>query len=158
MITKGKEVNLYVRRDDEWVLTACATSSSKDESAEEINITTADSERENEYIGGSKDATIGLEGVITLDEITRWQWKDFVDNVGNVIRILLTYDNGFGDRYSYDANVLVTNVSDVANVADFATFSIGMKRSGAATTTQLFDALQDSDGEYILDSDGNLIR
>lgn len=158
----GKDVSVYVYRDIAMVPTpvfaGCATSCSKDETAEDLNITTADSARENEYIGGAKDATGTVDGLITLDELTKFQYADFIDSVGNVIRILIVYTNSFGDTYSYDAYVLVTSVSDQADATDFANFSVSWKRSGAATITQLFNALLDSDGNPILDSDGNLIR
>lgn len=161
-ITRGKDVSFYVYRTISLVPTpvfaGCAKSCSKDETAEDINITTADSDRENEYIGGSKDATGTVDGLITLDELPKYQYGDFVDQVGNVIRILIVYTNAFGDRYSYDANVLITGVSDQADVSDFASFTVNWKRSGKATITKFWDALKDSDGNLILDSDGNLIR
>jgi hypothetical protein len=158
----GKNVTVYVYRDILMVPTpvfaGCATSCSKDETAEDINITTADSGRENEYIGGSKDATGTIDGLMTLDEMPMFQYADWVAEVGNVKRILIVYENSFGDKYSYDANVLVVGVSDQADVTDFAKFTVSWKRSGAATITQFWDALKDSDGNLILDSNGNLIR
>lgn len=159
---KGKNVTVYVYRDIAMVPTpvmmGCATSISKNETAEEVNVTTADSTRENEYIGGSKDAVVTVDGLMTLDELTRWQYKDWLDSLGNVERFLITHENAFGDKYSYDFNGLITGVSDQAGPTEFASFSASIKRTGPATTTMFYDALLDSDGNPILDSDGNLIR
>lgn len=159
---KGKDVNFYVYRDEGGdevaVFAGCALTITKEETAEELNITTADSGRENEYIGGSKDATGTVDGLMTIDQLNRFQYKDFVDNVGNVLHILITYENSFGDRISYDANALVTNVSDSAGATDLATFSVSWKRTGPATIALVGQWLIDDEGNPILDSDGLPIR
>lgn len=157
-VVEGKRVTLYVYRDDVPIKTVCATNLTKRIEAEKINITTVDSDRENEYIGGSTDAEIGLEGIRTLDETGSWQADDFEDLIGEVVHILISYDNALGDRVTYNGYALITSVDDNNGASDFSSYSISMVRSGAWTKTKIYNALLDSDGNPVFDSDGNLIR
>lgn len=156
-IVKGKDVKAYVYRSGVPVLTVCATSMSKEETAEEIP-TRQNVSKHNTYIGGYRDAAVTLEGAQTLDSFGRWQYKDWEDNIGEVVQMLLTYDNSYGDRYSYDAYFLIKGVSDTSDSTGFTTFSVDLKRSGAPVTGLVGNWLTDSDGNPILDSDGNVIR
>ena len=157
----GKDVRVYVYRDVAGVPTpvqaSCGTEWTKDEAAEEINVR-RNTSRYRSYIGGYKDATATLSLLVTLDELNRWQYLDWINHVGEVVRMLITYENAYGDRLSYDAEWLVTGVSDSAPSTDFVTFQVSILRSGEPTITLLIDGLRDSDGELILDSDGLPIR
>jgi hypothetical protein len=159
MMIEGRNVRLYVYRSGVPALAVCATNVSKTLSVEQINITTVDSGRENEYIGGSTDSELTLDGVRTLDEITSWQADDFEDQIGEVLRVILIYTNFYGDVLSYDGNVLITGVDDSNPAAEFSTYSISMIRSGAWTKLKSFDSiLVDGLGNPILDGNGDLIR
>lgn len=156
-IVRGKDIDLYVKRGLGYVPTACATNLSIEETAEEVNITTVDSGRENEYEGGATDASLSFEGVMTLDELSKWQYEDFV--VGNTEQIRVDFVNSYGDALKYEMFVVIISKSAQGDVNDFGSFSISMKRSGAMTSVKTYDnILVDSDGLPILDSDGNLIR
>jgi hypothetical protein len=159
-LVKGRDVTVYMQVAAEWVLIMCATSCTKDETSEEISITTADSDRENEYIGGSLDCSFTFDGAMTLDIPGRVQYEDLEAEIGNVKRFLIIYENAFGDKLNYEADFLITNINDTNGVNEFSTFSMSAKRSGAATRTKTWadGTLLDSEGNPILDSDGNLIR
>jgi hypothetical protein len=155
----GKDVDVSVEVDGEMQLIMCAISFSKDETAEEVNITTADSGRQNEYIGGSLDCTISFEGAITLDIPGKYQYEDLVNDIGNVKRILIEYRNSHGDLLSYEADFLITSVSD-QNPVEHSTFSMTAKRSGAPTITKTWDeeVILDEDDEPLEDESGEVIR
>lgn len=153
----GRNVRVYVQKEEVFVLTACASSCSKEETAEVVQIR-QNTRRENSYRGTTKDCTLSLEGVTTIDEITKWQFQDFIDSLGDLVHVKLVYENEYGDVLSYECDAIITSVTDQAAATDFATYSVAMLRSGAATTTILYNALQDDEGEYILDSQGNLMR
>lgn len=156
-VVLGRDVHLYVYRDAVAVLTVCATNLTKRETAEQINITTIDSGRENEYIGGATDSDLSLEGLITLDELPKQQYEDF--EVGENYDVLMTYTNSWGDRLAINGNVLVTGIDDNNGAADFSNYTISMIRNGAWTKVKTFDnILVDGPGNPILDGNGDLIR
>jgi predicted secreted protein len=130
---KGKDVNLYIYRSGSPILAVCATNISKKTNAERINITTVDSGRENEYIGGSTDSELTLEGVRTLDEPGSWQADDFEEMIGEVIRVLLIYTDTAGNNVIYDGNTLIADVDDSNNVSEYSTFSVTLVRNGVWT-------------------------
>jgi predicted secreted protein len=157
---RGKDVTLYVYRGGSPALAVCATNLSRRESVENLNITTIDSTRANEYVGGSTDSEVTLSGVRTLANSSDWQIDDF--EIGNIERIIIIYLDSAGNSVSYDGNVLITGVEDENGAADFSTYSVTMLRSGA--WTKLYDItiggvhyLVDSNGDFILDSFGNRI-
>jgi predicted secreted protein len=156
----GKDVTLYVYRSGSPALTVCATNLSRRESVETLNITTIDSGRANEYVGGSTDSEVTLSGVRTLANVSDWQIDDF--EIGNTERIIIIYLDSAGNSVSYDGNVLITGVEDDNGAADFSTYTVTMLRSGA--WTKLYNVvvgdlhyLVDGNGDYILDSNGDYI-
>jgi hypothetical protein len=159
-LVKGKDVTVYMEVDSEWVLIMCATSCTKSETSEEVNVTTADSDRENEYIGGSLDCSFTFDGAMTLDIPGRVQYEDLENEIGNVKRFLIVYETSFGDKKNYEADFLITSVDDSNGVNEYSTFSMTAKRSGAPTKTKVWadDVLLDSEDNPIWDSDGNVIR
>jgi hypothetical protein len=130
---KGKDVLLYVRVGSEWWLAGCTTTNSLTLTAEEIPITTADSGIEDEYEGGATNAELALSGVGTMDEVTKWQYEDWMDNVGQVKRILYAIEDSVGNYLAYDMNALIRSVSNNADAADFGYFDVSLIRSGAWT-------------------------
>jgi predicted secreted protein len=158
-VVNGKDVLLYVRRGTTWVKTVCATDCSLSFTAEKISITTSNSGRDNDYIGGMKDCAVSLDGVTTLDQLTSWQFEDWVDQIGERVRILLTFNDTFGDQLAYDMILLVESADVSGAVSDFAGYSIHGSRCGAHTKIKTYDhVLVDSFGNPILDSNGDLIR
>jgi predicted secreted protein len=156
----GKDVTLYVYRGGSPALTVCATNLTRRGSVEPLNITTVDSGRENEYIGGSTDSEVTLSGVRTLANTSDWQIDDF--EIGEIERIIIIYLDSAGNSVSYDGNVLITGIEDENGAADFSTYSVTMLRSGA--WTKLYNVvvgdlhyLVDGNGDYILDSNGDYI-
>jgi hypothetical protein len=102
MIVRGKDINLFVERDGVFIFSACATNLSIERTAEEINITTANSGIENEYEGGATDATVTLDGVITLDELPGFQYEEWVSAIGTKINVRIEFTNTYGDRLAYN--------------------------------------------------------
>lgn len=159
MIVRGKDVNVFIELSGVYKLAACATTCSSSRTAEKINITTANSGRENEYEGGATDNIITLSGAGTLDEVTAWQFEDWVAAMGTKVNIRLDYTNPYGDRLRYEMAALIDDVNDQGDVNDFWLFDVSMTRSGAETMTKIFDnILVDGIGNPILDGGGNLIR
>lgn len=154
----GKDVSIYVRRGTDWVNTVCAISCRMEFSQEMIPVATKDSGRENDYVSGFEDCTISLEGVMTLDELPFYQAEDFLDSPYTKRRILMLFTNSWGDRLSYDMNVLVESYSNAGETDDFAIYNVSMKRCGAWTKQKVFNAILDSDGNPVLDSNGYPIR
>ena len=158
-MTIGRNTRVYVYRDGSPVASGCAISLTKNTSSEDIETTTADSGQWAERIGGKKDHGGTINSMTTLDMVGTFQYPDWIGAVGTVVRLLVVYRNGHDDTYTYDANVLITDVSEQSNVSDFARFDVTWLGSGAPTITlQLEDALLDSEGDYIWDSNGELIR
>jgi hypothetical protein len=156
MMVEGRNAKLYVYRDSAAVLTVCATNVTRRETAETINITTVDSGRENEYIGGATDAEITLEGVRTINQPVDWQVDDF--QIGESHHIILVYEDAGGNALSYDLNVLITEISDSNGAGEFSTYSVSMIRSGP--WIRLFNVggvLKDQYGNPITDQYGNYI-
>lgn len=156
----GKDVTIYVYRGGSPAMGVCATNVSRRESVETINTTTIDSGRENEYIGGSTDSEIVLDGVRTLNRNSDWQVDDF--EIGEIERIIIIYLDTFGNSVSYDGNVLITGIDDSNPAGEFSTYTVTMLRSGA--WTKLYNVvvgdehyLVDGNGDYILDSNGDYI-
>jgi hypothetical protein len=155
----GRDMDIFIERNGVFVFTACATSCDMEVSAEEINITTADSGRENEYDGGSTDCVGSMDGVITLDTLGGWQYEDWREATGTVIPLRFDMTNVYGDRLRYEMNVLILNVGVQGGVNEHGAFNVSWKRSGAETVTKtIVGGLQDSNLDYILDGNGVIIR
>lgn len=155
----GEDVDLFVLRDGDYVATACAASCGITRTAELIPTTTADSGRENEYVGGATDADLTLDGVITLDELGGWQYEEWVANTGEVVSIRMDFTNSYGDRLRYEMNVLITAVGAQGDVNDFGAFNVTMKRSGGETVSKLLNnVITDEDLNPILDENGRPLR
>lgn len=159
----GRDVDLWVERgtdSGEYVLGACATDMSVQRTADEKITTTIDSGREDEYTrSGSTNAVIQFDGAGTLDVLGKWQYEDWLQNIGELVNIRVDYNNYYGDRLRFEMKVVVLEVSDQSNVNDFMTFSITMKRSGAETITKTIEGgILDLNLDYILDTNGVIIR
>jgi hypothetical protein len=159
MIIKGKDIELYVRRDDTWVNIVCAISCSLTVDAEAIPITTIDSGREDEYDGGATNATLELSGAMSLDQTDDWQYDDFVDETGNKHRFLFTIADSNGLSIAYDMWGLITSVRGSGDINDHGLFDVSILRSGPMTKLNENEEgnLVDENGDEILDSDGNPI-
>lgn len=152
-------MTIYIQRAGNYVLTACATSCDMELSAEVINITTADSGRANEKIGGATDCKGSFDGVITIDQLGGWQYQEWRANIGNVVPLRFDMTDEYGDRLRYEMSVLITNISAQGGVNEFGSFSVDFERSGEETQSTIFDnILVDMDGDPILTDDGDLIR
>lgn len=132
---KGKDVILYVYVDGTPVAAICATNVSMRATSGQISTLTMGGGKNRTYKGTVRDATIVLEGVMTLDETGSFQKDDWLDNIGETLHIILTYTDSTGTFVSYDMNILVTEVGDSNPAAEFSTFSISMIRSGPWTKT-----------------------
>lgn len=161
-VVRGKDINLYVEKvpsSTNYVVGGCATNLSMDVTAEEINITTADSGIENEYEGGATDCAGTLDGVITIDELPFFQYEDWRAAIGQKKNVRIDFIDTYGDRLRYEMSILILGVSVQGDVNDFGAFSISFKRSGAETVTKIYDhALIDGGGDLVLDGGGNIIR
>ena len=155
-IVLGKDVNLYVYVGGVPKLTVCATNLSRRRTAGTVSRLVRGAGRSRLYSSTIKDETLTLDGLVTIDETSKFQYDDF--NEGDALHVLMTYTNSFGDRISNDGNVLITGIDDTNGATDFSSYSISMVRSGAWTKTKIYNALLDSDGNPVFDSDGNLIR
>jgi hypothetical protein len=158
----GRNVHLYVYESGVPTLTVCGTNVSRREIlSDKINITTVDSGRENEYgSGGSTDSELVLDGVRTLSLTTNWQADDW--EIGEVYRVILIYMDALGNSVSYDGNVLITGIDDSNPADNHSTYSVTMLRSGSWTKLSNVPvgesfALVDSNGDYILDGNGDFI-
>jgi predicted secreted protein len=159
MMIRGKDIDIYVRQDDEWWNVACAVSGTISHEADAIAITTIDSGRDRQYIGGARDGRIELSGVMTLDQTTKWQFDNFLDETGNLHRFLFTIADSNGLSIAYDMYGIITSVSGRGEATDFGLFDVSILRSGPMTKLNENEEgnLVDSDGIEILDSDGNPI-
>lgn len=159
MTIKGKDIELFVRRDDTWVNIACALSASLSVDAETIPITTIDSGREDEYEGGATNATIDFSGVMTLDQTSMWQYHEFAEEVGNKHRFLYVFTDSNDLSRAYDMYGIITNVNSRGDFADFGLFDVSVLRSGPMTViTENEDGfLIDHNGDIIFDHNGDPI-
>lgn len=159
-LVKGKDVTVYMKVGLDWVLIMCATSCTKSETAESREITTISSGRYVTRKGGALDCSFTFDGAMTLDIPGRVQYEDLLEEIGNVKRFLIIYQNLYGDKLNYEADFLITSVDDNNGVSEFSTFSMTAQRSGPPTKTKEWgnDAWLDDEGNPIWDSDGELIR
>jgi hypothetical protein len=160
MKVKGKNVIVYVYRSGSPVLAVCATNISRSDRSGMISTLTRGSGKERTYKGTFREGTVTLDGVRTLDQTSAWQADDW--EVGVIERLIIIYEDEAGNSVSYDANVLVTDVSDSNEASAWSTYSVVMQRSGA--WTKLYDVvvgdehyLVDGNGDFILDSNGDYI-
>lgn len=154
---KGKDVDLYVYRVDEWVYVACAVSVAINVETEVIPTTTIDSGLENEYESGATDANIDFSGVVVIDVPEAWQFEDFVENVGVKQRFLIRFLNSAGNSISYDMYAIITNVSGRGEQTDIAMFDASMIRSGAMTKLIDFNDVPDDPDSEPPASGGDLV-
>lgn len=159
MMIRGRDITLFAYDDDVATPIYCATSCSIAVDAETIPITTINSGREDEYEGGATNGTLDLSSGITLDSVGGWQFEDFVDEVGNKHRFLIQFTNDYGDILSYAMDAIITSVSGRGDVTDFGLFDASMLRSGPMVKIKTIEGgLVDSEGDYIIDSNGKIIR
>jgi hypothetical protein len=158
----GKDVNIYIWRTDApillAVLVACATNCTMTFDVELVRIASPSTGKQRNYAPSFEDCTITLEGVSTLDELPMWQIKEFIDKLGVKLLVIFEMTNDLGDRLAYEMEVLTSTVSIDGDANDFSGFNVTMKRVGTMTVVNTFDALQDSDGNYILDGTGHYMR
>lgn len=153
----GKDVQLYVYRDAVAVLTVCATNLTRRKTSGSVSRLVRGAGKNRLYSGTIKEEQLNLEGLITLDELPKWQYEDF--EVGENYDVLITYTNVYGDKLALNGNVLVTGIDDNNGAADFSSYSISMIRNGAWTKAKTYDnILVDGLGNPILDGNGDLIR
>jgi hypothetical protein len=159
---RGRDINLYVEKVNSsgiYVFSACATNLSMEVTAEEINITTADSGIENEYEGGSTDCTISMDGVVSIDDLSKAMYEDWRSWIGTKKNIRVDFTNSYGDRLRYQMSMLITSVGADGDANDFGMYHLGGKRSGPEAVSKGYDhILVDIDLDPILDTDGDLIR
>lgn len=158
----GRDINLYVEKVNDsgvFKFSSCATNLSMEVTCEEILITSADSGIEDEYQGGATNCSVSMEGVITIDELSKFMYEDWRASVGKKKKIRIDFTDSYGDRLRYEMTILVTSVSAQGDAADFGSFSISGKRSGAEIISKGYDhILEDSLHDPILDLNGDLIR
>jgi hypothetical protein len=131
----GKNVDIYVFRDPDWVLVACARSCALHFNVETIATATADSGTDEDYEPGFVGCTIDFEGVATLDDTLKWQLEEFIDNLRTKLAIRFSFVS-VGITLTYEMNVLLTSVESTNAVEEFSTFSVSMTRCGAHTKTK----------------------
>jgi hypothetical protein len=158
----GKDVIVYIYRTDDIILlarpVACATNCTLTFDIELVRIASPSTGRQRNYAPSFEDCTITVDGVVTLDELPMWQIKEFIDKIGVKLTAVFEMTNDLGDRLSYEMQVLTSSISITGDTNDFAGFSVSMKRCGTMTVINTFDALQDNDGNYLLDGTGHLMR
>src|SRR4051812_47566642 len=109
----GKDALMYVFRDSAWVLTVCAKQVSIEWEVEDINIATVDSGTDNDYVAGFSDATASIDGLVTIDEVSRYQFHEWVRNRRSIHRIKIVLTNSFGDYLQYEFRAKIQRISNV---------------------------------------------
>lgn len=158
----GKDVILYVYRTDDIILlarpVACASNCTMEFQTDLVRLASPATGKDKNWAALTTDCTITVDAIQTLDELPMWQMKEFIDKIGVKIRVIFEMRNDLGDLLSYEMDAIIQSVDITGDVNDFGSFSVTLKRCGEMTIVNTFDALQDSDGNYILDGTGHLMR
>lgn len=158
-LIKGRNVDLYVERSGVWVLRACATSCSMELTQELIPVATRDTGFEEDFEPGFNGCSLSFDGMITIDVLGKWQMEDDIANLRVKNHVMIKMENGLGDTLAYDMLALTTNIINTGDVEGWATYSVSMTRCGEMTKVRVINGgLVDSFGNYILDSNGSIIR
>jgi hypothetical protein len=158
-IVQGQDVNVYVWSGSAWVIYACGTSCSVDIVHEIVRIATVDSGADTNYDKGLKDKTIYMDGVVTLDSLTKWQMWDALNAITVQKQIKVEFINSWGDEASIECAAYISHMVMDGQVQGAATWAIEWKVCGALTINDVvYDAILDSNGDPVLDSNGEPLR
>lgn len=155
---RGKDVFMWVQRSGDYVLTVCCKSIGMDYDVEDIPTATKGSGTNNDYKAGYSDATLTMESLSTIDQLPRYQFWEFIENRRQKHQVKIVLTNTYGDILQYEFMAKIQRIGWAADVKARVPNSLSMKVCGDITSTVIYNALQDSDDEFILDSEGYLIR
>lgn len=136
-VVKGKDVFLWVFRSGAYVLTACGKSVSMEFEVEDIPIATESSGSDNDYVSGFSDGTVSFEGITTIDEDTKYQFEEWVDNRRARHQTKIVFTDSAGNILQYEFASKVRKVAGTGDVKSLAGTSVLLKICGAVTKTKV---------------------
>lgn len=134
-LVRGKEMNLYVQKAGTFYPMGCAMEASFNLAQELVNVTTADSGVEDEFDFSSEGMTVDASGVVTFDQGSTFQFREFIANRRTKQRILIEFIDTNSNTYTLEMDVLIQNISSTGNVSDYALYDLQLVRSGAMIET-----------------------
>lgn len=129
-VIQGKDVDLFVLRDGDFVPIGCATDLSFEMSQDLIEVTTKDSGRARDYEAGFRGYSVRFSGLVTLDDTAKFQFFDFLNNPEERLTLHIDYTDPNGLSKTIEGDYLIEGASYSGNVDDFAGADISMKGCG----------------------------
>lgn len=135
IVVQGEQAILSVYRSGVAIPVSCENSFSVEENTQEIEITTYGSGVNRDYLAGLVDRSVSLEGLVTFDETSKWQFHEFVQAPRVKQRIKLDWIDDIGNELTLDMYVIVTHWDNNNPTGDFSAFNVTMRVCGAVTIT-----------------------
>lgn len=130
---QGKNVNLYVLKGGSYVLAVCSTNISRRGTGATLPTLVRGAGSTRKFIPTLKEETITLDGLLTIDQPSQFQFYEF--EIGSFYTVRIKYDDMSGNTIQLDGEVLITGIDDNNGAADFSTWSISMVRNGVWSMT-----------------------
>ena len=135
MKVAGKNVVVFIKVGDDWVLYACATSATLNVATEGIETSVSGNGKFASFLPTKNSFTGTLEGVTSLEENPKLSLYDLRQRQlsQELLRMKYQRSDSAGNLYTDEASFYITSSSDVGSFDDMNNFSIEMQGTGILT-------------------------
>ena len=132
MKVAGKNVVVFIKVGDEWVLYACATSATLNVTTEVLETSVSGNGKFASFIPTKNSFTGTLEGVTSLEESPKLSLYDLRQRqlAQELLRMKYQRTDSAGNLYTDEASFYIISSSDVGSFDDMNNFSIEMQGTG----------------------------
>lgn len=136
-LIKGIDCTFYVYDNGGWRLLACGREWSLNTTASAIETSTTGSGADATFEYEKRGWTANVSGVCNLSTPGQLAWADIRAKQFAFAKILVNFEriDTDGNAYVDSGTALITNVSDIENINDVATFSVDLQGDGSLTQT-----------------------
>jgi predicted secreted protein len=145
----GKDVFLWVFSGGAYILTACGKSLSMEFDVEDIAVATEDSGTDNDYVAGFSDGSVTFEGLVTIDDATKYQFDDWVDTRRVRHQLKVVFTDTAGNILQYEFAAKARKVGATSEVKSKVSSSLDLKICGPVSRTKIVNDLPSSGGSYV---------
>lgn len=134
-LVTGKDCSFLVYDNGAWRLLACGTEFSLTTEASVVETSTTGSGSFATFEYEKKQWSATISGVCNLEKPAQLIFASMREKQLSFTKILVTFErvDVDGNVYSDVGTALITNVSDIENVNEVATFTVNIQGSGALT-------------------------
>ena len=132
MKVAGKNVVVFIKVGDDWVLYACATSATLNVTTEVLETSVSGNGKFASFIPTKNSFTGTLEGVTSLEESPKLSLYDLRQRqlAQELLRMKYQRTDSAGNLYTDEASFYIISSSDVGSFDDMNNFSIEMQGTG----------------------------